>query len=445
MSTRTSTNPPGADQIRDAVREHYATAARTVTGTAAGTAAGSASCCGPASACGSTTEALDAFGQSQYDDSDRQHLPEDALAASLGCGNPTLLADLEPGDVVLDLGSGGGIDVLLSARRVTPGGMAYGLDMTPEMHELALANKAKAGMDNVEFLLGSIEDIPLPDDSVDVIISNCVVNLSADKDQVFRESLRVLRPGGRFAISDIVLARPLEPELTQIMALWTGCIAGALTQDDCTAGMRAAGFDDVDIEPTTIFGRTELEGLVAGLDPSDIPPGLDVDATIDTLDGVIRSAFIRGTKPAALPNSQETAMPVIRVYEPALCCNTGVCGPDVDQALVDFTADLNHLAERGTDISRHNLANDPQAFAHDDTVRTFLQVAGSEGLPLTTVDGVTVMTGTYPTREQLLRFAGLTEEPAVVPDGVTTLGLADAATATASDSEGCGCGPTGCC
>lgn len=438
----TCANPREAGQIRDAVRERYAAAARTVT------AAGTSSCCGPTSSCGSATEALDAFGQSQYDDADRQHLPEDALAASLGCGNPTLLADLVPGDVVLDLGSGGGIDVLLSARRVAPSGKAYGLDMTPEMHELANANKAKAGVENVEFLLGSIEDIPLRDDSVDVIISNCVVNLSADKGRVFRESLRVLRPGGRFAISDIVLARPLEPELTQIMALWTGCIAGALTQDDCAAGMRDAGFDEVDIEPTTIFGRTELEGLLAGLDPSDIPPGLDVDATIDQLDGVIRSAFIRGTKPVALRNRQETAMPappVIRVYEPALCCNTGVCGPDVDQALVSFTADLNHLAERGTDITRHNLANDPQAFAHDETVRAFLQVAGSEGLPLTTVDGVTVMTGTYPTREQLLRFAGPTEVPAVVPDGVTTLGLADTATDTASDSESCGCGPTGCC
>ncbi len=268
-----------ADQIRDAVRAHYAWAART------------------ASCCGSPTEALDAFGQSQYGDADRQHLPEEALVASLGCGNPTLLADLEPGEVVLDLGSGGGIDVLLSARRVTPGGKAFGLDMTPEMLELAHANKARAGVENVEFLLGSIEDIPLPDDSVDVIISNCVVNLSADKGQVFRESWRVLRPGGRFAISDIVLARNLEPELTAVMGLWTGCIAGALTQDDCADGMRDAGFEEIDIEPTTIFGRKELEDLVEGLDPSDIPSGLDVEATIGRLDGVIRSAFIRGSKP----------------------------------------------------------------------------------------------------------------------------------------------------
>jgi arsenite methyltransferase len=165
---------------------------------------------------------------------------------------------------------------------------------------------------NVEFLLGTIEDVPLPDDSVDVIISNCVVNLSADKDQVFREAVRVLRPGGRLAISDIVLARPLEPELAQITGLWTGCIAGALTEDDCRARMRAAGFDDVEVEPTTVFGRTELEDLVAGLDPDDIPPGIDVGATIARLDGVIRSAFIRGTKPGS------TAAGSGRVLEPSV-------------------------------------------------------------------------------------------------------------------------------
>jgi SAM-dependent methyltransferase len=281
-----------ADQIRDAVRERYAAAARQATEGA------STSCCGASgSACGPTVEALDPFGQTQYDAADRELLPQAALVASLGCGNPTLLADLRPGDVVLDLGSGGGIDVLLSARRVAPGGKAYGLDMTPEMLDLANANKTEAGVENVEFLLGSIEDIPLPDDSVDVIISNCVVNLSADKDRVFREAIRVLRPGGRFAISDMVLSRPLEPELAGIMALWTGCIAGALTQDECTRSMVEAGFEDVQIEPTTVFGSIELEDLAAGLAPGDIPSGLDLQAAIARLDGVIRSAFIRGVKP----------------------------------------------------------------------------------------------------------------------------------------------------
>lgn len=274
-----------SDQIRTAVQERYAEAAR------------SASCCGTSS-CGTTTS-LDPFGQSQYDAEARGTLPEEAVVASLGCGNPTALADLRPGDVVLDLGSGGGIDVLLSARRVAPGGRAYGLDMTPEMLELAKANQERAGVDNVEFLLGTIEDIPLPDDSVDVIISNCVVNLSADKDRVFREAFRVLRPGGRLAISDVVLSRPLPADLASLMALWTGCIAGALTEDECAGSLRAAGFDHVDVEPTNVFGRAELDELVDGLAPQDLPAGLDVEATITELDGVIRSASIRAKKPAA--------------------------------------------------------------------------------------------------------------------------------------------------
>lgn len=293
-----------SEAIRSAVRERYAEAAR------------SASCCGPTSCCGGEPVTLEAnpFGQVQYDDATRELLPEEALIASLGCGNPTALAELNPGDVVLDLGSGGGIDVLLSARRVTPGGKAYGLDMTPEMLELANANKARAGVDNVEFLLGTIEHIPLPDNSVDVIISNCVVNLSPDKDAVFREAFRVLKPGGRFAITDVVLARELAPELTGIMALWTGCIAGALTEADCTAKMVTAGFEGLSIEPTNVFGRAELEGLAAGLSPADIPAGFDIEATVTEFDGVIRSAFIRGVKPGG---------------EAGACCstdaNTGAC------------------------------------------------------------------------------------------------------------------------
>lgn len=419
-----------SDKIRGAVQERYADAARNVS-----------SCCGPA-----VYTDTDPFGQSQYDDEARTALPADAIAASLGCGNPTLLADLNPGDVVLDLGSGGGIDVLLSAGRVSPGGKAYGLDMTPEMLELANANKAEAGVDNVEFLLGTIENIPLPDNSVDVIISNCVVNLSVDKAQVFREAFRVLRPGGRLAISDVVLSRPLTPELTQVMALWTGCIAGALVEDDAIALMGAAGFEQVDVEATNVFGTSELEGLAAGLRPEDLPASADMDTLIADFDGVIRSASLRATKPG-LPTTtadpstepQETRMPSIHVYEPALCCNTGVCGPDLDQDLVDFTATLNHLTERGADLARHNLANDPSAFVAEDSVAAFLKVAGSEGLPLTTVDGVTVLTGAYPTREQLERYAGLDHEAAATASDVGPAGITELA--VAADS----CGPSGCC
>jgi arsenite-transporting ATPase len=233
------------------------------------------------------------------------------------------------------------------------------------------------------------------------------------------------------------------------MALWTGCIAGALTQDDATFLMEAAGFEGVGIEPTNVFGRSELQGLASGLGPEDLPATLDIETLITEFDGVIRSASLRATKPSA-PSSpatdsttstapQETHMPSVHVYEPALCCNTGVCGEDVDQSLVEFTADLNHLTGRGADIARHNLANDPLAFASQDSVRSFLEVAGSEGLPLTTVDGVSVLTGAYPNRDQLLRYTGLaptaTHAPVTVPAGTAELTVA----------ENTGCGPTGCC
>jgi SAM-dependent methyltransferase len=388
------------DEVRESVRAHYAQAAQA------------------ASCCSAPLESTEVFGSSLYGEDATSLLPEEALIASLGCGNPTALVDLRPGDVVLDLGSGGGIDVLLSARRVGPEGKAYGLDMTDEMLELARANQAKAGVENVEFLKGHIEEIPLPDNSVDVIISNCVINLSGDKDQVFSEAFRVLRPGGRLAVSDVVLSRPLPEELGAITALWTGCISGALTEQECSEGLTAAGFDSVTIEPTRIFDAAALEGLAA-----EVPGDIDVAAAITGLDGVIRSAAIRAIKPSPAA--------VIRVYEPALCCNTGVCGPDVDQALVEFTADLAHLVERGADIARHNLANDPMAFANDEAVRAFLHTAGSAGLPLVTVNGVTVVTGRYPSRAELERFAGLAAE-------FTELTML-------SDDGGSCCGGGGCC
>jgi ubiquinone/menaquinone biosynthesis C-methylase UbiE len=276
-----------ADQLRSVVREHYGQAAR-----AAGSPASNSSCCSEADA------GPDPFGRSAYDAGDQELLPEAALVASLGCGNPTVRAELSPGEVVLDLGSGGGIDVLLSARRVAPDGMAYGLDMTPDMHQLAQRNQADSGVTNAEFLLGTIEDIPLPDSTVDVIISNCVVNLAADKSAVFAEAFRVLRPGGRLAISDIVLSRPLPPHLSAIMGLWTGCIAGALPEAVCRDELSAAGFQEVVIERSNVLRRTDLESMASQLDPALIPADIDVASTIDELDGVVISAFIRARKPA---------------------------------------------------------------------------------------------------------------------------------------------------
>jgi arsenite methyltransferase len=271
------------DDIRAAVRDRYARAARQ---------ASDACCDGPAG----TGSGL--FGSSLYEAGDADDLPPEALTASLGCGNPTVLADLQPGDVVLDLGSGGGIDVLLSARRVGATGKAYGLDMTPEMLALARKNQAESGLTNVEFLQGTIEDVPLPSETVDVVISNCVVNLSPDKDAVVREAFRVLKPGGRLAISDIVLRRPLSPPTRALIGLWTGCVAGALVDTDYEAKVRAAGFDDVSIEPTRVYGDDDIAVLAQELVVDlDLPGDVDRDEVMAELSGAVMSAFVRGRKP----------------------------------------------------------------------------------------------------------------------------------------------------
>ena len=276
------------DQIHAAVKERYAAAAE----------AARASCCGDTSGATSGAEA-ELFGAGLYDESDTAALPDAAVAASLGCGNPTLLADLRPGEIVLDLGSGGGIDVLLSARRVAPTGKAYGLDMTPEMLDLARRNQAEAGVPNAEFLLGTIEKVPLPDASVDVIISNCVVNLSPDKDAVIAEAFRVLRPGGRLAISDIVVRQALPDAVRALMGLWTGCVAGALVDTDYEARLLRAGFDQVTITPTQVYSRDDLVGIAGDLAPR-LPAELgadDIEDAVDRLAGNVMSAFVRATKP----------------------------------------------------------------------------------------------------------------------------------------------------
>ncbi len=268
------------ETIREVVKEKYGKAAlRVVTG--------GSSCCGAAP---TAPGCADPITSNLYDLNQAGEIPEEALRASLGCGNPTALANLNPGETVLDLGSGGGIDVLLSARRVGPTGKAYGLDMTDEMLALAHENQHKAGVQNVEFLQGEIENIPLPDNSVDVIISNCVVNLSADKDRVLQQAFRVLKPGGRLAVSDVVVCGEVPAAIRRSVELWVGCVAGALEESEYRAKLAAAGFEAIDIEPTRVYRIDDARQFLTG-------QGIDVEAIAAAVDGKFMSAFIRACKP----------------------------------------------------------------------------------------------------------------------------------------------------
>jgi ubiquinone/menaquinone biosynthesis C-methylase UbiE len=277
--------------VRQQVKEKYGSAARAVA------ASGSVqACCDPGLRC------CDPITANLYSSGEKDALPEKAVQASLGCGNPTALIELQPGQVVLDLGSGGGIDVLLSARRVGPAGKAYGLDMTDEMLALARANQAQAGVENVEFLKGEIENIPLPANSVDVVISNCVINLSADKDRVLREAFRVLKPGGRFAVSDVVTRGPVPDQVRRSMLLWVGCVAGALDEQEYLDKLRAAGFEEASTEITREYNIEDARQFL-------IEAGVDVDAMAPRVAGKFVSAFVRATKPASA------------------CCAPGCCTP----------------------------------------------------------------------------------------------------------------------
>ncbi len=284
--------------IKEVVKEKYGQAALRVK-------TGGSSCCGATASSG--LAGADPITSNLYDAVQAGQIPEEALLASLGCGNPTALAQLHPGDVVLDLGSGGGIDVLLSAKRVGPTGKAYGLDMTDEMLSLANENKRKAGADNVEFLKGEIEHIPLPDNSVDVIISNCVINLSANKSQVLHEAFRVLKPGGRFAVSDVVTRGEIRPEIRKNVLLWVGCVAGALAEADYRRKLQDSGFESVEIQPTRIYKAEDAREFLAAA-------GIDANAIAPEVDGKIMSAFIRATKPATATKSAEKS-----------CCGPTCC------------------------------------------------------------------------------------------------------------------------
>ncbi|MEX1127247.1 MAG: arsenite methyltransferase [Vicinamibacterales bacterium] len=287
-----------AQTMKEVIQQKYGEAAvRARTGQEGG-------CCGASCGCG------DPITSNLYGADETGSLPDTAVAASLGCGNPTALIELEPGQTVLDLGSGGGIDVLLSARRVGPTGKVYGLDMTDEMLALARENQRKAGATNVEFLKGEIEQIPLPDNSVDVIISNCVINLSADKARVLREAFRVLKPGGRFAVSDVVVRGEVPEAVRKSMELWVGCVAGALHEDDYRAYLTEAGFESVDVEPWRVYEFEDAKQILTDA-------GLDVHALAGQVDGKIASAFIRATKPLTMPALSERSE--------SKCCGPGCC------------------------------------------------------------------------------------------------------------------------
>jgi SAM-dependent methyltransferase len=312
----TGTQDLGA--LRSTVQARYGEAARRVTEGQTG-----ASCCGPATGssgcCGATTESWDPITANLYDAGEAAGVPAEALLASLGCGNPTALADLREGEVVLDLGSGGGIDVLLSAKRVGPTGKAYGLDMTDDMLELANANKARAQASNVEFLRGHIESIPLPSKTVDVIISNCVINLSGDKRTVLAEAFRVLKPGGRFAVSDVVVRGEVPAAIKRSMELWVGCVAGALEEQEFLTLLREVGFEHPSIEPTRIYRAEDAAAFLANT-------GLDAEQFARDIDGKFMGAFVRATKPGAAPVRQPLEMAVAAASTADACCAPGCCG-----------------------------------------------------------------------------------------------------------------------
>ena len=377
----------GSEGIREVVREKYAAAARAVTAQQS-----SGSCCGPIA----FTDADEAhvFGAALYDDAQTEGATTSAVAASLGCGVPTAVADLHEGETVLDLGSGAGADVLISARRVGPTGKAIGLDMTEEMLELARANAAQAGVTNAEFVKGFIEAIPLADSSVDVIVSNCVLNLSGDKPKVLAEAARVLKPGGRFAVSDVIAGPDMDEATRADLAAYTGCIAGALTEQQFRDGLEAAGFTDVEIRETHRVHEHATSAIIRARKP---------DTTADMAPGARQ----------------------VELYEPAMCCQTGVCGPSVDQQLIDVREDLRWAEAHGTEVGRHNLSSDPDAFVANPKVTGLMEAFGESALPALVIDGEIAIHGRYPSREELADLIAVKADPIELP----------------VSSGGCGCGP----
>jgi arsenite methyltransferase len=406
---------PASSEIRETVREKYAAAARAVA-----EQQDSGSCCGPIAL--TDADKAQVFGASLYDGAETEGATPTAVSASLGCGVPTAVADLHEGETVLDLGSGAGADVLISARRVGPAGKAIGLDMTDEMLELARANAAQAGVENVEFVKGYIEDIPLPDASVDVIVSNCVLNLSGDKPKVLAEAARVLKPGGRLAVSDVIASPDMDDATRADLAAYTGCIAGALTDGEFRDGLAAAGFTDIEISETHRVHEFASSAIIRARKPAQ-----PISATTGT-ESSPAMATLNVTQVAPEGTTPVTARRV-ELFEPAMCCQSGVCGPSVDQQLIDVREDLRWAKSQGAEVSRHNLSSDPDAFVANPKVTGLMQAFGEGALPVLVVDGDIAIHGRYPSRDELAGVLAVKAEPIVeLPQS----------------SGGCGCGPGGC-
>lgn len=401
-----------------------------------------------------------AFG---YSMEDLASLPSQANMG-LSCGNPVALAGLREGEVVVDLGCGGGLDVFLAAKQVGPSGKAIGIDMTPDMIERAKAGAAQVRATNVEFHLAQIDQLPLPDASVDCIISNCVINLVPDKSLLFREILRVLKPGGRLVVSDIALKRPLPPEVAHDVQAYVGCIAGAIQISEYERLLRHAGFEAVVVQDTganlNAYAQAGASGCCSSgpccspespaSEPSPVHDGLAEVLKQFDANEYAASVRVHALRPSDQSN-QESAMKTIQVYDKPMCCSTGICGPQVDPVLPRFAADLDWLKAQGHQVERYNLAQQPQAFIQNADVHQALATQGTNCLPLIVVDGRIVSRGEYPARETLSQWTGTTSPASgsgccggPAKDAGNSCCVADEES-KATTGAGCGCAEAGCC
>jgi arsenite methyltransferase len=385
-----------SEAVRQKVREGY--------GKIAG---GGEPCGGPAPSCcgASPVASADLAKHIGYSSEELAALP-DGANMGLSCGNPNALAALKPGEVVLDLGAGGGFDVFIAGRKVAPGGRAIGVDMTPEMLAKARKNIAtyreRSGLDNVEFRLGEIEHLPLADNSVDVVISNCVINLSPDKSQVWREIARVLKPDGRVAVSDLALLKPLPPAIAESVEALVGCVAGAVLVAETERMAKEAGLSGIVLKSKSAY----IDGMVDWQDPlyqkiiAHLPAGTMPSDYVTSLEVTARKGTEMGAQPDPV-TALAKAVATLEVFDPAMCCSTGVCGPQVDPALVRFAADVKWLQAQGVEVRRFNLAQSPAAFVENEQVKQALTEKGEGALPLLLADGQVVASGHYPERSEL--------------------------------------------